>query len=177
MNFASINLFDVANGNGIRVSLFVSGCNFGCKGCFNVDCQKFEYGSPFTETEHNLIIDRLKDDNFQGLSLLGGDPLWQDEEGLKQLIALAKETHKLKKDVWMWSGFTFEEVMKIPKTPIEELRLKLLKECDVFIDGRFELNKKSLGLIWKGSSNQRVIDIKKSLRENRVIEVDEYYDD
>ena len=94
MNYQKINLFDIANGLGIRVSLFVSGCKFYCKGCFNSQAWDFNSGSPFTEKEENLIIDRLKHPDFKGLSILGGDPLWQDDEGLNQLIRLCQKVHE-----------------------------------------------------------------------------------
>ena len=162
MNYSSIELFDICNGNGIRVSLFVSGCKFHCKGCFNEAAQQFNNGKLYTEEEYNIILNKLKNPNYQGLSLLGGDPLWQDDDGLQQLLSLVREVHKLGKDVWLWTGFTWEEIFDKHDTFTDRLRQDLIRNCDVVIDGRFEQDKKDLSLYWKGSSNQRVIDVRKS---------------
>ena len=126
MNYQKINLFDIANGLGIRVSLFVSGCNFHCKGCFNSQAWDFNSGAPFTEKEEDLIIDRLKHPDFKGLSILGGDPLWQDDDGLNQLIRLCQKVHKLGKDIWIWSGFSLDEIIE----GTNPLRLELIKNCE-----------------------------------------------
>lgn len=159
MNYQKINLFDIANGLGIRVSLFVSGCKFYCKGCFNSQAWDFNSGSPFTEKEENLIIDRLKHPDFKGLSILGGDPLWQDDEGLNQLIRLCQKVHELGKDVWIWSGFSLDEIIN----DTNPLRLELIRNCDYFIDGRFIENYKDLSIAWRGSTNQHIIDVKSTL--------------
>lgn len=159
MNYQKINLFDIANGLGIRVSLFVSGCNFHCKGCFNSQAWDFNSGAPFTEKEEDLIIDRLKHPDFKGLSILGGDPLWQDDDGLNQLIRLCQKVHKLGKDIWIWSGFSLDEIIE----GTNPLRLELIKNCDYFIDGRFVEKCKDLSIAWRGSTNQHIIDIKSAL--------------
>ena len=168
MKYAKINLFDIANGNGIRVSLFLSGCKFKCKGCFNQPAQDFSFGKDFTSETKEMIIDRLKDNRFDGLTLIGGDPLWQSSEDIGVLIDLCKQVHELNKDVWIWSGFVWEDVFG--KTDEEsKIRQELLSNCDVFIDGLFEEDKKDLSLAWRGSSNQRIIDVQKSLSKNEVI--------
>ena len=170
MNYAKINLFDIANGKGIRVSLFVSGCQFHCKDCFNQCAQDYNFGKKFTDKEEKIILNRLNDDNFKGLSLIGGDPLWQDIEGLKQLISLCEKVHKMGKDVWIWSGFTWEEVFENTNHNEEsECRKMLIKSSDVFIDGRFITEQKKLGKAWAGSTNQRVIDVKESLKQNNIV--------
>lgn len=178
MNYSSIELFDICNGNGIRVSLFVSGCKFHCKGCFNEAAQQFNNGKLYTEEEHQLILEKLKDPNYQGLSILGGDPLWQDQVGLTDLTILVKEVHKMGKDVWLWTGFTWEEIFESRSTTIDALRQNLIRNCDVVIDGRFEEDKKDLSLVWKGSSNQRIIDVKKSFTtriKNKKVHIIEPY--
>lgn len=174
MNYAKINLFDIANGKGIRVSLFVSGCQFHCPECFNESAQDYNYGKIFTDKEEKIILNRLKDDNFSGLSIIGGDPLWQNPDGLHQLQKLCAKVHALNKDVWIWSGFTWEEIFNNNELDMQnpllmQLRRAVIVESDVFIDGRFEKDKKDLSLYWKGSSNQRVIDVKKSLKEREII--------
>lgn len=110
---------------------------------------------------------------INGLSLLGGDPLWQDIDGLVQLISISKLTHKLDKTVWLWSGFTWEEIF--PKVTVDSfdakkvLQQELIQNCDVWVDGQFEISKRNLNLQWRGSSNQRVIDVKASLDTGEII--------
>lgn len=168
MKYAKINLFDIANGEGIRVSLFVTGCKFHCKGCFNQDAQDFSYGKDFTSESAELILNRLKDERFDGLTLIGGDPLWQTTKDIKTLTKLCKEVHKLNKNVWIWSGFTWEDIFSGNEEE-QKARQELISNCDVFIDGLFEEDKKDLSLAWRGSSNQRIINVKESLKENSVI--------
>lgn len=168
MKYAKINLFDIANGEGIRVSLFVTGCKFHCKGCFNQEAQDFTYGKEFTSESAELILNRLKDERFDGLTLIGGDPLWQTTNDIKTLINLCKEVHKLNKNIWIWSGFTWEDVFNNNEDEYKT-RQELISNCDVFIDGLFEEDKKDLSLAWRGSSNQRIINVKESLKENSVI--------
>ena len=168
MKYAKINLFDIANGEGIRVSLFVTGCKFHCKGCFNQEAQDFTYGKEFTSESVELILNRLKDERFDGLTLIGGDPLWQTTNDIKTLINLCKEVHKLNKNIWIWSGFTWEDIFNSNEDEYKT-RQELISNCDVFIDGLFEEDKKDLSLAWRGSSNQRIINVKESLKENSVI--------
>lgn len=168
MKYAKINLFDIANGEGIRVSLFVTGCKFHCKGCFNQEAQDFAYGKEFTSESAELILNRLKDERFDGLTLIGGDPLWQTTKDIKTLTNLCKEVHKLNKNIWIWSGFTWEDIFNNNEDEYKT-RQELISNCDVFIDGLFEEDKKDLSLAWRGSSNQRIINVKESLKENSVI--------
>lgn len=173
MNYSGIKQYDIANGEGIRTSLFVSGCKFNCKECFNQEAQSFTYGKPFTKETESTIINYLKSDRIVGLSLLGGDPLWQEIEGLLQLISIAKETKKLGKTVWLWSGFTWEQIFQKVALDFSDvkklLQQELIRSCDVWVDGQFELSKRNLNLQWRGSSNQRVIDVKTSLNANEII--------
>lgn len=152
MKYAKINLFDIANGEGIRVSLFVTGCKFHCEGCFNQEAQDFSYGKDFTSESAEIILNRLKDKRFDGLTLIGGDPLWQTTKDIKTLINLCKEVHKLNKNVWIWSGFTWEDIFNSDEEEYK-VRQELISNCDVFIDGLFEEDKKDLSLAWRGSSN------------------------
>ena len=171
MNYAKIKHWDIANGEGVRISLFVSGCNFHCKDCFNQEAWDFKYGKTFTQETFDEIIKLISDKNIDGLSLLGGDPLCQDDEGLLTLINLCKEVHRLGKNVWLWSGYTWEEIFSnTDMTQNARLRQALVQECDMLIDGRFKIEQKNLNLVWRGSENQRVIDVKRSLDENKVVE-------
>lgn len=171
MNYTKILPFDLANGTGIRISLFLSGCRFHCPDCFNEESQDFDYGKPFTQDTIEIILNLVSNPYVSGLSILGGDPLWQDETGLINLIRLTYAVRAKNKTIWIWSGFTWEEVMNISKTSSIEaqLRWKLIKSCDVFIDGKFDKNLKDLTLKWRGSSNQRVIDIQQSLIADRMV--------
>ena len=154
---------DISNGEGIRVSLFVSGCNFHCPGCFNEEVQSFDYGKNYTQATEDLILKEVSKPHIKGLSLLGGDPLWQDIDGLKQLRQLVQKVHDLGKTVWIWSGFTYENLLDGSGLSEEaNERILLVRDWDVFVDGLFEYDKKDLSLAWRGSRNQRVIDMNKT---------------
>lgn len=170
MHYAKIIPFDLANGNGIRIALFVSGCKARCPGCFNAELHDFMYGKEFSEKTKQRAISLLNNPYVAGLSILGGDPLWQDDGGMTDLIDLIKRVHGLHKTVWIWSGFTWESVMTIePDDKLETARQELIKSCDVFVDGLFIEEKKDLRLKWRGSSNQRVIDVQKSLKARQIV--------
>lgn len=172
MNYASIRRMDISNGPGIRTSLFVSGCRFVCPDCFNQDQQDFNYGRPFTERDARLVLDNVAKPYCAGLSILGGDPLWQTVEGMAQLRTLTDEVHLLSKTVWLWSGFTWEALIDaihhFPATQqdaaLAVARHDLVCACDVFVDGPFQKDLKDLSLAWRGSSNQRVIDVQKTIQ-------------
>ena len=170
MNYAKIKHFDPANGEGIRLSLFVSGCQFNCPGCFNQEAQDYNYGKPFTKETYNQILTDLSRPEYDGLSILGGDPLWQDTDGLNQLINLCKDTHSLNKNIWLWTGFTFESIFNPVYSNTDFIFCQeLIKNCDVVVDGLFKEKLRDLSLKWRGSSNQRIIDVKKTLEAKEVI--------
>ena len=163
MYYSNIIEEDAANGIGFRTTLFVSGCNFHCKNCFNQKAQDFNYGKEYTEQTESYILEQLNKPYIKGLSLLGGDPLWQDIDGLKQLRQLVQKVHNLGKTVWIWSGFVYEDLLDGSGLSEEaNERILLVHECDVFVDGLFEYDKKDLSLAWRGSRNQRVIDMNKT---------------
>lgn len=163
MYYSNIIEEDAANGIGFRTTLFVSGCNFHCKNCFNQKAQDFNYGKEYTEQTESYILEQLNKPYIKGLSLLGGDPLWQDIDGLKQLRQLVQKVHNLGKTVWIWSGFVYEDLFDGSGLSEEaNERILLVRECDVFVDGLFEYDKKDLSLAWRGSRNQRVIDMNKT---------------
>ena len=145
---ADYKAFNFVDGEGVRNSLYVSGCLFACEGCFNKAVQNFNYGTPFTESLMNQIIEDLSHDYVQGLTLLGG----------------VRETFGSAKDIWSWSGYTFEELLL--ETPD---KLELLHSIDILVDGRFELAKRNLNLQFRGSSNQRIIDVPKSLAAGKAV--------
>lgn len=168
MNYSNIIKYDCANGEGWRTTLFVSGCNLHCKGCFNEEAQDFNYGEPFTMFTLINLIDMIKDPVVQGLSILGGDPLCQDANGLLRLQDICNRVHGLGKTVWLWSGLTWEEIFdsdnNYEEVPALKYRQELIKNVDVFIDGPFIEALKDPSLKWRGSSNQRIIDVKQSLK-------------
>ncbi len=166
MNYATIKKNDIANGPGVRVSLFVSGCRHKCPGCFNSEAWDFSYGAPYTEETEKEILAALDKQHVLGLSLLGGEPF--ERENRTALAALCARVRALypEKTVWCYSGFTFEELYA------DEGARVLLSCLDVLVDGRFEMAKKDLALLFRGSSNQRILDVKKSLAEGRAIWLD-----
>ena len=171
MNYAGIIKVDLANGIGIRTSLFVSGCQFHCPECFNQPQQDFVYGKPYTDITMGKILLEVNQPYNSGLSILGGDPMWQNMDGMSDLAFLCEVVHDLGKTVWLWSGFTWEELTQLgPKADATQLmRYDLLTHVDVFVDGRYEAKLKDPTLAWRGSSNQRVIDVKASLHNDEII--------
>ncbi len=169
MNYADIKKADVANGLGVRVSLFVSGCTHHCKNCFNQEAWDFNYGKKFTEKEIDKIINELDHSYVAGLTLLGGEPLEHiNQQGLLPLLRKVKEKFP-EKNIWCYSGYTFEnDIMEKMYKNWEETP-ELLSYIDVLVDGKFEEDKKDIKLRFRGSSNQRIIDVQKSLKENKAV--------
>lgn len=170
MNYGEIKTNDIANGIGVRTSLFVSGCRHHCKNCFNQATWDFAFGKPFTEQTMQQILDSCQYDWINGLSLLGGEPFEpENQKVLLPLIIMFKERYP-QKDIWCYTGFTIEEILGKKEsrafTPISEQMLSLI---DILVDGRFEEDKKDISLVFRGSSNQRIIDVKKTLEENKII--------
>ena len=164
MNYAKIRKLDVTNGPGIRTTLFVSGCTHNCEGCFNKEQQDFNYGNKFTKETEDEFIQLTKNNQIKGVNILGGEPMQQimDDTLLNLLKRIKLETDK---PIWLWSGYTFEEIVNNPK------RLEILREVDVLIDGKFQADKRDIMLKYRGSSNQRVIDVKKSLEQDNIVEI------
>ena len=170
MNYADIKRIDVANGEGVRVSIFVSGCNHHCKGCFNECAWDFNYGNKFTEKQEEEVLKDLDHDYISGLTLLGGEPLEPaNQEGLLPLVKKAKEKFPDKK-IWCYTGFDFEKDVVEKMAKNSDTTKELLKYIDVMVDGKFEEDKKDLKLKFRGSSNQRILDVQESLKENKPVE-------
>lgn len=165
MKYANIKKYDIANGPGVRVSLFVSGCNHHCKGCFNSIAWDFNYGNEFTNDTINEIIEALDKNYIDGLSLLGGEPL--EELNQQDVLKLIKEVkEKLpNKTIWVYSGFTYEEICNMKTKEINDI----IKNIDVLVDGKFEIDLYDPALFFRGSSNQRVINIKETLKKKEII--------
>lgn len=161
MRYGQIRHYDIANGNGIRTSIFVTGCTHHCFNCFNEEYQDPEAGQLWTEKETAEVIANLKDPNISGLTLLGGEP-FQNEEGLLEVVRAARVVAP-EKDIWVYSGYTFEQLLAVPS------KRELLVQCDILVDGLFVDALKDPSLRFRGSSNQRIIDIKKSLEAGEVV--------
>ena len=171
MNYSGIIWHDSANGPGWRTTLFVSGCQHHCEGCQNAEAQDYTMGEPFNEKIYNKIMEFVKKPEVQGLTISGGDPLWQTEQDIQTLTSLCQEVHSIGKDVWLWTGFAWEEIFdeSLNGTDIETLR-ELIKNCDIVVDGRFDNSKKDLSLKWRGSLNQRIINVQKTLKSHGIVE-------
>ena len=166
MNYSQLIACDTANGEGVRTSLFVSGCTNHCPGCFNQEAQDFNYGKLYTQDTENILLDCIKQPYISGLSILGGDPLCQDDAGLITLNSLAHKVHSLGKTVWLWTGFKWEDFNFTNNFSLQSL---LLSACDVVVDGPFIEAEKDLSLAFRGSRNQRIIDVRKTLGKGEII--------
>ena len=166
MNFADLRPIDVANGPGIRVSLFVSGCTHHCRECFNPETWDFDYGTPFTEAEVQAVLKQLAPAHIRGLSLLGGEPF--EPRNQQTVLALVKRVREKypRKDVWCYSGYLFEALRD---GKVGTHSRELLEQLDVLVDGPFVIEKKDLSLRFRGSSNQRLVDVPASLRTGEVV--------
>ena len=162
MYYSKIKFNDVANGPGLRLSLFTSGCTHHCKGCFQPETWNFKNGEPFTLETQKYKIEKSKNKYIAGLSLLGGDPL-DNVDGILPLLQEYRKTFAATKSIWLWTGYLFEEILK------DDLKSEVLPFIDVIIDGKFEENLKDITLKYKGSTNQRVIDVKKSVETHTVV--------
>lgn len=177
MNYAAIKKTDVANGPGIRVSLFVSGCTHGCKGCFNSEAWDFHYGREYTDTVEEDILRALEPEYIRGLSILGGEPMEPQNRGtVLALLKKARERYP-EKDIWCYTGYDYEkdllrwkaqESSEIVSGKLGEVT-ELLSLIDVLVDGEFIEAKKNLRLAFRGSGNQRLINLRESERQGRVV--------
>lgn len=169
MNYATIKWRDVANGPGIRVSLFVSGCRHHCKGCFNPETWPFEYGDKFTDAVQQDILDGLGKPYIRGLTLLGGEPFEPENQGTLLKLVRAVRAQYPDKTVWCYSGYTLETDIMAGRLGPGEITMALLKELDVLVDGEFHLEEKNPGLRFRGSENQRLIDVKETLKQGKTV--------
>ena len=165
MYYAKMRRYDVANGPGIRTTLFVSGCKHNCPGCFNKEAQSFKFGEPWSQKDEEDFLSFAKDPYIQGVTILGGEPMDQimDDDLLRLLTRIKKETNQ---SIWIYSGYTYEEILGHPK------RLELLRQCDVLVDGKFIIAEKDLRLHYRGSRNQRIVDVKTSLETGMIKQID-----
>ena len=169
MNYAEIKNCDIANGPGVRVSLFVSGCTHRCKGCFNQIAWDFSYGKSFTRDTIDEIMEMLRPKHIRGLTILGGEPFEpQNQAPVLELLRLIK-SQLPEKSIWAFSGYLFEKDILAGKLGPWEITKEYLSYLDVLVDGPFIEERKNLMLRFRGSDNQRLIDVPRSLKENTVI--------
>ena len=169
MNYATIKYCDIANGEGVRTSLFVSGCRRHCPNCFNAVAWDFGYGAPFTKEIRNEILESLAPGYINGLSLLGGEPF--EPENQKTLVGLLRKVRESypEKNIWCYTGYLYDEQLLNNSRARCEYTDEMLSMIDVLVDGEFVEALKDIRLVFRGSSNQRVIDVKKSLGQNEIV--------
>ena len=168
MNYGEIKNYDIANGEGVRVSLFVSGCTHHCKNCFNPETWSFEYGKPFTKETEDYIIECLSPDYIDGLSLLGGEPFEpQNQEVLLPLLRKVKNELP-NKNIWCYTGYLFDRELLSESRARCEFTDAMLSLIVVLVDGEFVQDLHDISLAFRGSSNQRIIDVQKSLETGEI---------
>lgn len=169
MNYGSIKKCDIANGLGVRVSLFVSGCTHHCLGCFNTETWDFNYGKPYTSETQKEIIEALKKDYISGLTLIGGEPFeLSNQEVLVDLVREVKTTFP-NKNIWCYTGYNYENDLLKHGRACGKFTDELLSYIDVLVDGPFDINKKNINLKFRGSKNQRIILVQESLKNKKTI--------
>lgn len=169
MNYADIKICDIANGVGIRVSLFVSGCTHKCKNCFNPETWDFNYGKPFTDKEIDYIISQAEPEHIQGLTILGGEPMeFVNQQGILPLAKKFKQFYP-DKTIWCYTGYDFDKDVLGKMMHQWDYTPELLSYIDVMVDGEFIEERKDLNLRFRGSDNQRIIDVPASLAAGKTV--------
>ena len=173
MNYGEIKYCDIANGTGVRTSVFVSGCRNRCEDCFNAATWNFGYGKPFTKEVEDEVIKSLQPSYIKGLSVLGGEPFEpENQRDVLELIRRVKsETQG--KTVWIYSGFTYEELLSSSRAALSTAR-EILLAADILVDGRYDKNLRNISLAFRGSENQRIIDLRKTAEKGEVVLAKEY---
>ena len=168
MHYGNIKKYDIANGEGVRVTLFVSGCTNHCPGCFQKETWDFDYGQKYSKDTEKEILEALDHPYIQGLTLLGGEPF--EESNQKELVKLLKKvkTHYPDKDIWAYTGFILDQdLLKYGKRHFE-MTDEMLNYIDILVDGPFIESEQDLSLAFKGSKNQRIIDLKRTLKDQKI---------
>ena len=173
MNYSTIKNCDIANGYGVRVSIFVSGCTNHCKECFQPETWNFDYGVPFDQSTIDNILKLMSESYIEGLTILGGEPM--EPLNQSEVLHLIREVKKKypEKSIWIYSGFTYEDITDPYKYPyVKDISYEILKNIDVLVDGRFIRELHDPSLKFRGSSNQRIIDVPRTLKLGKVVEID-----
>ena len=170
MKYGRIFYYDIANGAGVRTALFVSGCRHHCKECFNPETWSFDYGEEYTKTVEDQILDSLKPGYVEGISLLGGEPMEpENQPSVRGLIERVHEEYP-EKNIWMYSGYTWEELTdETNKRCHTKDTDAILSGIDILVDGEFMIDKKNISLRFRGSENQRLIDVKETLKNGEIV--------
>lgn len=169
MHYGNIKYYDIADGEGVRVTLFCSGCTNRCEGCFQPETWDFCYGKEYTKETEDQLIQMLTNPNIQGLTLLGGDPF--EPSNQRTLITLLRRVKQElpTKDVWAYTGFVYEQDLLEGQRKHTEVTDEMLSYIDVLVDGPFVIDEKDISLYFRGSTNQRVIDMPKTLKSGSVV--------
>lgn len=177
MNYAQMRSMDISNGDGIGVSLFVQGCDFHCKNCFNSETWDFSKGQEWNEKTKNQFLKLVEKPFIQRVSILGGEPLHpQNVQNVLKIVDKIRVLYPTK-NIWLYTGYTWEQIMypivtddlNLERDYIIEMRKELVSKCDVLIDGRYVDELRDVSLHWRGSSNQRVINVQETLKQNKII--------
>ena len=163
MRYNKIRKMDISNGPGVRVSIFMQGCSFNCKNCFNPETHDFKGGKEFTDETIDRVLQLCENENVEGLSILGGEPMHPKNIDGTTRLAKAFRERLPQKNIWVWSGFKFDKDLKDKET---------LKYIDVLVDGQYVDELRDPTLKWRGSKNQRVINVQESLKENKIVEIE-----
>ena len=169
MYYGNIKKYDIADGEGVRVTLFVSGCTNHCKGCFQPETWDFCYGNKYTEETENEILEALNNDFIQGLTLLGGEPF--EPENQRVLVHLLKKVREIypNKDIWSYTGFVYDRDLLKGQRKYTEVTDEMLSYLDVLVDGPFVEELKNIRILFRGSENQRIIDMKKTIETGSIV--------
>lgn len=168
MNYGNIIICDVANGPGMRLTLFVSGCTHHCKDCFNGETWSFQYGEKYTDEVQQQILEELSQPWYQGITFLGGEPMEpENQPTVYRLMKAVREKFGNTRDIWLYSGYTFEELTDASNESraCTDMAKEILKTADVLVDGPFQVENKDIRLVFRGSSNQRILNLKKSMQK------------
>ena len=169
MNYATIKWRDIANGPGIRVSLFVSGCRHHCKGCFNPETWDFGYGAPYTPEIQTQILSGMEKSYIRGLTLLGGEPFEPENQPFMLELTNAVRAKFPEKTIWCYSGYTLEKDILSGKLGDAAVTMALLRNLDVLVDGEFHMEEKDPSLRFRGSRNQRLLDVRQTLKTGKAV--------
>ena len=169
MKYHNITHPDMNNGDGLRVVLWLSGCSHKCKGCQNPQTWSVDSGIPFDEEAEKELFEVLENDYISGITFSGGDPL--HDNNIKDVLNLINKIRLLlpEKTIWLYSGYIWEDIFLPTRDELSRIRRDIISQCDVFVDGRYIDELRNITLKWRGSQNQRVIDCKKSIQENKII--------
>jgi anaerobic ribonucleoside-triphosphate reductase activating protein len=173
MNYSNFKPYDVANGVGVRVSLFVSGCEHACPGCFNPEAWQFGFGEPYTEDVERQVLEALRPEHIRGLTLLGGEPL--HPRNRPAVLALVERVRREcpGKDIWCYTGYHFDKEL-LPESARDGTLRRLLEAVDVLVDGRFVLARKNLNVRFRGSDNQRILLCRESMQAGKAVLAGEF---